>query len=198
MAKIRSNRRITKKEIIKEEAARLFHNRGYGAASMRDLAEILGVEAPSLYNHINSKEELLQEICFSIANEFTFQISLMESNDKLTALQKVESIIRFHIHMWVDKVNDVLVMTNEAKHLSEPYLSTFLNERRVYAKRFAAIVADGVKKGELRKINPHVVVMTVLNAVRGIEFWHRSRKTINAPDLEENMVTALLNGLKKN
>lgn len=197
MAKIKSNKRITKKEVIKEEAARLFHDRGYGAASMRDLAEILGVEAPSLYNHIRSKEELLQEICFSTANEFTFQMGLVEPNEKLSPIQKIEAITRFHIHIWVDRLNDVLVMTNEAKHLSEPYLSTFLNERRLYVKRFEAIVNEGIKKGQLKKLDPYVVVFTILNAVRGIEFWHRSQKNIDASQLEENMVTTLLNGIKK-
>lgn len=197
MAKIKSTKRITKREVIKEEAARLFHDRGYGAASMRDLAEILGVEAPSLYNHIKSKEELLQEICFSTANEFTFQLGLVEPNEKLTALQKIEAITRFHIHIWVDRLNDVLVMTNEAKHLSEPYLSTFLNERRLYVKRFETIVNEGIRKGQIKKLDAYVVVLTILNAVRGIEFWHRSQKTTDASQLEENMVTNLLNGLKK-
>ncbi|MEO6963181.1 MAG: helix-turn-helix domain-containing protein, partial [Puia sp.] len=52
MARIRSKKNSSKKDVIIEKAARLFLEKGFGAASMRDLAEHVGVEAASLYNHI--------------------------------------------------------------------------------------------------------------------------------------------------
>jgi hypothetical protein len=33
--------------------------------------------------------------------------------------------------------------------------------------------------------------------VRGIEFWHRTKKNINASELEESMIVHLVEGLKK-
>ena len=62
MAKIKSGKNASKKDIIIKKAALLFRTKGFNAASMRELAEAVGVEAPSLYNHIGSKSELLQAI----------------------------------------------------------------------------------------------------------------------------------------
>ena len=65
MARIRTAKDVSRKEVILKAAAQLFHEKGYKAASMRDLAERVGVEAASLYNHIRSKTELLHDI-FSV------------------------------------------------------------------------------------------------------------------------------------
>ena len=55
--------KINKKELILSEAAMLFKEKGFGGTSMRDLAEKVGMEAASMYNHIKSKDEILELIC---------------------------------------------------------------------------------------------------------------------------------------
>jgi AcrR family transcriptional regulator len=197
MARIRNKKNETRKEVITAAAARLFREKGYSATGMRDLAGEVGVEAASLYNHIRSKAELLQEICFRTANLFTAQLNELENDVRLTSLEKVESILRSHIRMWVKCPDDMLVMNNEARYLDEPYLSTFLNERRLYVRRLEAIMEDGVRKGEIRPMETYTAVLTLMSVVRGIEFWHRTKKNISAESLEENMVTHYTEGLRK-
>ncbi|MGC4101223.1 TetR/AcrR family transcriptional regulator [Ferruginibacter sp.] len=194
MAKIKPGRNASKKEVIMRNASALFRTRGFNAASMRELAEAVGVEAPSLYNHIGSKSELLQTICFKIANEFTSQLNEAEQLD-INSTAKIEKIIRFHISMMQHEFDEVFVANHEWKHLQEPFLSNFLNQRRSYEKRLVAIIEEGIKKKELKNINAYVAVLTLLSAVRGLEFWQRHKKNISAKVLEDDMVTHLLNGL---
>ena len=47
---------------IRDVALTLFAERGYLGTSMRDIASELGLRAPSLYNHLDSKQELLRDI----------------------------------------------------------------------------------------------------------------------------------------
>ncbi len=47
MARIRTAKDVSRKEVIIKAAAKLFHEKGYKAASMRDLAVKVGVEAAS-------------------------------------------------------------------------------------------------------------------------------------------------------
>ncbi|WP_336514983.1 TetR/AcrR family transcriptional regulator [Pollutibacter soli] len=195
MARIRSKKNSSRKELITLAAARLFREKGFSATGMRDLAGDVGVEAASLYNHISSKAELLQEICFRIANTFTTQLNELEANDTMSSIEKIEQVIRFHIRMWVDRIDEVLVANNESKYLDEPYLTTFYNERRIYVRRLEMIIEDGIKKKQIRKIQPYAVVLLLLSAVRGIEFWHRTKKNISAAELEDSMVVNIINGL---
>src|SRR5450432_3231130 len=196
MAKIRSKKNSSKKDVIIEKASKLFREKGFGAASMRDLAEHVGVEAASLYNHIQSKSEILQTICFKVANEFMSNLEDVEASDQNT-LKKMEAIIRLHIRMMLDQYEYVFIADHEWRHLPEPYLSNFLNQRRNYRRSLSELIARGIEKGEMKAIEPYVAVLTLLSAISGIESWHRSRKTI-APDvLENNMVKYLIEGLKK-
>lgn len=196
MAKIQGKRNSTKKEVIIEKASRLFREKGFGAASMRDLAEHVGVEAASLYNHIQSKSEILQTICFKVANEFMTNLEQLETSPQPT-LRKMETIIRLHIRMMLDQYEYVYIADHEWRHLPEPYLSNFLNQRRNYRKRLSDILEAGIAKGEIKAIDTYTAVLVILSAISGIDSWQRSRKTTNAETLETNMVKYLIEGLKK-
>jgi TetR/AcrR family transcriptional regulator, cholesterol catabolism regulator len=191
----KTKRNSPRKEVILEKAAQLFRKNGFNATSMRDLAENVGVEAASLYNHINSKAELLQEICFKIANKFTTHMDeIIAAN--MPAIEKIEAILRFHIRQMIDNYEEVYVSDREWKHLTDPYLSNFKNQRRTHRQRIASIIEQGISKGEIKKIDAPTAVLILLHAVSGIESWHRSKQKISGELLEENMVLILVEGLR--
>ena len=61
---------LTRKERIIQVAEKLFKEKGFMATSMRDIAGELNIEAASLYSHIKSKDEILETICFRMADQF--------------------------------------------------------------------------------------------------------------------------------
>jgi AcrR family transcriptional regulator len=183
--------------VIITKAARLFREKGYSASSMRDLAEEVGVEAASLYNHISSKSEILQEICFKVANKFMSHIEGIDNSD-MDSIAKTEAILRFHVQQMIHHYEEVYVSDREWKHLIDPYLSNYQNQRRTYRQRMAQIIEDGIRKGEMKAIDAPTAVLIMLHAVSGIESWHRSKKKISGELLEENMLMILIDGLRNN
>jgi AcrR family transcriptional regulator len=196
MARIRTGKDGSRKEVIVKAAATLFLEKGYKAASMRDLAERVGVEAASLYNHIRSKTELLHDICFDVANVFWEHLNKVDTSDA-RPIEKLETILRFHIRQMIENFEEVYISDREWRYLIDPYLSNFQNQRRNYRKRVAAIVDQGIADGEINRIDASTAVLIVLHAVSGIESWHRSTHKISGEQLEENMMTILIDGLKK-
>lgn len=196
MAKIKPGKNASKKDVITQQAAALFKTKSYSSTSMRELAEAVGVEAPSLYNHIGSKSELLQAICFKVANAFTSYLDTAETSGANT-ISMLENIIRFHIRMMLNNFDEVYVANHEWKHLKEPYLSNFLIQRRGYEKRLIALIQAGIAAGAFKNNNPYVAVLTILSAVRGLEFWQQHKKNISSQALEDDMVHLLLNGIIK-
>ncbi|HTE27946.1 TetR/AcrR family transcriptional regulator [Flavitalea sp.] len=197
MSKIKSNKNGTRKDVIISKAARLFREKGYSASSMRDLAEEVGVEAASLYNHISSKSEILQEICFKVANKFMSHIEAIDNSPR-DSIAKIEAVLRFHVQQMIHHYEEVYVSDREWKHLVDPYLSNYQNQRRTYRQRMAQIIENGIQKGEIKIIDAPTAVLIMLHAVSGIESWHRSKKKISGELLEENMLMILIDGLRSN
>ncbi len=191
-----TNKEVSRKDIIIEKAATLFKEKGFKAASMREIADVVGVEAASLYNHIKSKNELLNIICFDVANRYTHKMEEVEASN-LSILGKIESLLRFHIDGMIHYFEQVYVSDREWKHLDNPYLSNMQNQRRTYRKRFASIIEEGIKKKEIKKIDASTTVLIMLHAIGGIESWHRSKQKISGKELEENMIAFLMDGLRK-
>ncbi|KAA9042082.1 TetR/AcrR family transcriptional regulator [Ginsengibacter hankyongi] len=195
MGKIIIGKNGSKKEVITRKASSLFRKKGFTATSMRDIAEAIGVEAPSLYNHIESKNEILKDICFRIAKMFTDHLREVELCRK-SNLEKIENIIRFHISMMIDEFESVYISDHEWKHLREPFLTDFTNQRRNYRSRLAAILQKGIDNKQINAVNPYVAVLIILSALSGIEGWQKSGKKIDAKLLEENMIKLLIEGLR--
>jgi AcrR family transcriptional regulator len=195
MAKIIPGKSGSKRDVITLKASGLFKEKGFPATSMRDIAEAIGIEAPSLYNHIESKNEILIDICFRIAHLFINNLKEVELINK-SILFKIESIIRFHISMMVEEYESVYISEHEWRHLPEPFLTDFKNQRRIYRSRFATIIQKGIDKNEVTNVNPHVAVFTILSAIGGIESWQKSGKKIDVQLIEDNMITILIEGLK--
>ena len=190
-------KKASKKGLILQKAATMFRQRGFAASSMRDLAETVGIEAASLYNHIRSKNEILEAICFEVANSFNLHMDKVESSNS-SSIQKLEQVLRFHVHQMIDNFEQVYVSDREWKHLEEPYLSNFHTQRRNYRKRFAALIEEGIAKKEIRPIDASTAVLLMLHAIGGVESWHRSKRKISAKELEDNILTILIGGLRKN
>src|SRR5690606_20953610 len=174
-----ARKKSAKKELILATAAAMFREKGFAASSMRDLAEKIGIEAASLYNHIQSKAQILEEIIDGVSEKCQAHLDHLEKSNS-SSLEKIESLIRFHTGMMMNLFEAYSVMVGQWMHLEGDKLLDFVANRREYVKKMEAIVEAGIQKGELKSLTPYVVVLNILSAVRGLEFWQRSAKTHTA------------------
>lgn len=185
-----------KKQEILEAAARLFRDRGYSATSMRDLAKAVDLKASSLYNHIESKEDILQSICFSTANKFMTAIQRIEEQAG-SNLDKVKALVILHAEVAAIDLTSIASLNDEWRHLPEPYLSQFLFLRRDYERRFVTILQKAMEEGHIRKLDPSVLFYTILSSVRWLYDWRHKHPQGQSKQLPEQITEILLSGLLK-
>ena len=183
---------IARKDQIRQKAQTLFRERGYRATSMRDLAETLGIEAASLYNHISSKEELLQQICFAMADQFFAALEPVTSSG-LIPKEKIRTALEAHLGVIAANSDASAVFLHEWRHMKEPFLNDFKLMRRRYERMFRTIIEEGIATGNFRKIDPTLTVRTFLSGTNWTYESYKSRK----PTVEEmsEIATILIEGI---
>lgn len=188
---------LSRKEQVIRKAAELFREKGYAAASMRDLAQMLGIEAASLYSHIKSKEEILRTLCFDMATEFRASLDEVEKQNA-TASEKLRRGIIGHIQVMARDLTASAVFMNEHRHLSQPYLRDFLLLRINYINRFKKIIEEGVRSGEFKDtIDKKLAVMTLFSSLNWMPMWYDPVGAIEPVELGLQLADMLVNGLKK-
>lgn len=188
---------LSRKEQVIRKAAELFKEKGYAAASMRDLAQLLGIEAASLYSHIKSKEEILRSLCFDMAAEFRKSLEEVERGEA-GASEKLKKGIIGHIQVMAKDLTASAVFMNEHRHLSQPFLRDFLLLRINYINRFKSIIEEGVRSGEFKStIDTKLAVMTLFSSLNWMPMWYDPGSAIDPQQLGYQLADMLVNGLKK-
>ncbi len=186
--------KTNRKEQIHNAATYLFKEKGYLATSMRDLAKLLEIEAPSLYSHIKSKEEILQKICFDAAEAFFSGLKGLD-RDNISAKTRLEAVIHSHILVICSNLDSVAVFLNEWRHLSSPYYEDFLKMRRQYEQEFRKHILYGVENGEFKVRDVDFAVLTILSSLNWTYNWYQPDGKMTPEEIASNLSEILIKGI---
>lgn len=71
---------MTTKEKILKESLNLFSEKGYNAVYVGDIADAVGIKAPSLYKHYKSKQDIFNAILEEMKNRYDQQAITLNMN----------------------------------------------------------------------------------------------------------------------
>lgn len=185
-----------RKDQILISAARLFRKRGYNATTVRMIASDLGIEAASLYNHISSKQEILQSLLLPMAKHFAKGMEKIEA-DETDAFNKLEKLVSLHVQLSLNYPDAISLITGEWIHLEEPALTQYSQMRRHYESRFKGIIEDGMAQNLLEERNLEVALFSILSSLHWLYSWIGRHKELKPSEIEFEMKNCLLLGLKK-
>lgn len=185
---------ISRKEQIEQIATALFHDKGYVGTSMRDLAAGLGIEAASIYSHIKSKEEILQRICFRMADEFIEMRRIVEGQSG-SSIEKLKAALKGHALVVAKNTEAATVFFNEYKHMTDPHLTDFLAMRHDYEEWFRRMITEGMRLGEMREVDAKFTALTILSSANFISNWFNPEGKMTAEEVAERLARLLIEGL---
>ncbi|MBQ8614135.1 MAG: TetR/AcrR family transcriptional regulator [Ruminiclostridium sp.] len=161
----------TKKRIL-DEALTLFSEKGYANVFVADIAEAVGIKAPSLYKHYKSKRDIFNAILNEMKLSYDKQAAMLNMNgNDASADAKVFSAVsedslvemgvglfRFFLHDgYTQKFRKMLTIEQFSNpELAELFTKQYIDDSLKYqSAMFAILCKQGILKGD----NPQIMAL---------------------------------------
>ena len=157
---------------IRDAALTLFSERGYHGTTVADIAGAVGIRAPSLYNHVSSKQQILVGIMYATMEEVSAGLddALASSDDPIEQLRRAtEAHVRFHTR----NREAAKIGNTEIRALEEPERSRITELRRIYAQRWEELIRAGIESGAFKVSDAHLTAFAILEMGIGVARWFR-------------------------
>jgi len=179
---------------ILRHAARVFSEKGYEGASIRDISRATRVSLSGLYYYFESKQELLYLIQSYAFREILGRLKerLARSSDPVGRLR---ILIENHLDYFLRHPVEMKVLAHEDEALEEPYRRKIAEIKRRYYGTARSIFEELRRSGRVRPIHPRVAVLSLFGMMNWIYTWHDPKADPGAASLSETMATIFLQGV---
>lgn len=139
--------RWRRRQII-DAAVALFSQKGFHKTTTREIAQKSGLSIGTVYEYVQSKEDILFLVCKRIHGRIEEQLRDSLSEHVEGAVRLNHAIAAFLRVMDAMK-DDTLLIYQESKSLPPPFLREVLRDEAAITEIFEQIIADGIADGSL-------------------------------------------------
>src|SRR5215813_5350950 len=176
-------------------ATRIFCEKGYEGASMRDLSRATGMSLAGLYHYFESKEELLYLI-----QKHTFTTIIETLREKLEGSTDPEERLRIFIHNHLayslDNKQAMKVLVHEDETLKNGRGAEIAAIKREYYHICFDLLED-LRQSKGLEFSGRLAVLSLFGMINWIHTWHNPRVDADAAALAQQMGDIFLRGVDR-
>ncbi|HEV2618264.1 MAG TPA: TetR/AcrR family transcriptional regulator [Candidatus Acidoferrales bacterium] len=189
------SRMVSRKlEMILRHSARVFAEKGYEGASIRDISRASGVSLSGLYYYIESKQKLLYLIQIH-----TFRTILSRLQQDLQGVSdpaaRLRILVHNHLEYFLRHPMEMKVLAREDDVLQGDYRKEVAEIKRRYYGTALEIFEELRRAGQARRLNPRIAVLSLFGMMNWIHTWHRPQVDPQAEALSDVMSQMFLHGV---
>jgi len=158
-------RRDNRLESVLDSAARCFCDRGYDAASMRDIARDAGMKAGSLYYHFASKSELLVAVHEEGIRRITTMVNSALKTDQ-PPRDRLEAAMVAHLEALLSGGDYAQVVIRELPEMSDGQRTRLIGLRDDYEQIFKSLIDALPLETRHRRRHLRLLLLGALNWTR--------------------------------
>lgn len=185
-----------RREQVLRAAEQLFAERGFHGTSVRDIAEALNIKGGSLYAHIQSKDDLLNDIVTYAATRFFDAVTPIVNSDLLT-IEKLRRVIAAHTQVITSDLAAATVYSNEWRNLSDERRAAFVLQRNEYEGMIRSLVRQCIHEGTFAAVDEKFATLLILSSINWIYQWYRPDGLMTAEEISRRLTDMIFNGLRR-
>jgi len=166
-------RNDARRDDILEAAAEVFVERGFDAATTRDIGERAGVLSGSLYHHFETKEEMLFAL---VRDVYTGVLSSLESLHEApgTCADRLRLLLDIHVRHLIGNLARTTLSLHESRSLTDEHRAVIAEAENRYVRIVTDLIEGGRADGSIRgDADPMLARMVVLGAANWVYRWYR-------------------------
>lgn len=183
-----------KLEMILRYSARVFAEKGYEGASIRDISRASGVSLSGLYYYVESKQKLLYLI-----QTHTFRTILSRLRRNLETVSdpaaRLRVLVHNHLEYFLRHPMEMKVLAREDGVLVGDYRKEVAEIKRRYYGTALEIFEELRRSGQTQRLNPRIAVLSLFGMMNWIHTWHRPQVDPQAEALSDVMSQMFLHGV---
>lgn len=142
-----------KRDNIIDAAIQVFAQKGYAAARIIDVARMAGIGKGTVYEYFSSKEDLFFCVFQKVMQESEAQMEAVAASPAASVVRRLEVMGDALMRTWLDKLELYsLVMefwsAASAAASRRRFKSTFQHAYRGFRQTVAALIEEGMRRGE--------------------------------------------------
>jgi AcrR family transcriptional regulator len=179
---------------IREAAANLFHQHGYEATSLREIASEVGIQVGSLYNHIGGKHDLLREIMVGIMDDLLAAMDAAVAAPG-TPLEILERAVDCHLRFHATRSRDVFIGNSELRSLAPQDRREVIFRRDRYERLLRHLVSDVVRSLPGPDLDARLQTYSILAIGSHVSSWYRPQGSMTLDDMVAGYTQVILRQL---
>ncbi|MGV8073499.1 MAG: TetR/AcrR family transcriptional regulator [Syntrophobacteraceae bacterium] len=173
---------VNTRDMIIQSAAKLFSQQGYHKTTMREIALSVNLTIGTIYHYINSKEELLFEICRSATN-LSYDGLEETMNTAGSAERRIKSFIALQLRMILTHRDVISVYLKEYNRLSPDNQVLIRSGRKKHEKAVEDIIASGIENNEFINIDVKMAALCFLGMCNWATYWFKEDGTMQMSEI---------------
>lgn len=179
---------------IYRTAARIFHEKGYHATSINEIAEAVHLTKAGLYYYIKGKQDLLFAIMSFAMDRLEEQV-VARAREEEDPEARLRSVIRNHARLITEDSSALTILVNELEGLTPEHRGEIVARQRAYIEFIRDTLLALRKLGRLCDVDPTVAAFGVLGAVLWVSRWFRRDGRLSGEQVVSELETLILGGV---